>query len=185
MDSGLEESLGDRKKLVIGDAEAALARTWVLSDRVLPCGETLTQLYAQRTDLVSREREISQRIAAARLGLLLVTNVEPGRAIELDHLTREQAVSVISHNFSRSVRPGKIILGRVMAGPPAPTVWGPVAFVTRRTGRMRGDILSSRLMELQMLDRADGLELAMHAASREIVQLFPALTNHPTVQHAA
>jgi hypothetical protein len=73
-----------------------------------------------------------------------------------------------------------------MAGPPAPSIWGPVAFVTRRTGQMLSDILKTRLVELKMLDQPDGLAVAMHAASREIVQLFlPALTNDPTVQQAA
>jgi hypothetical protein len=48
------------------------------------------------------------------------------------------------------------------------------------------DILKSRLAELEVLDQPDGLAVAMHAASREIVQLFlPALRNHPTVQEAA
>src|ERR1019366_3422479 len=131
---------------VVGDADAQLAGTWVLSDRVLPGGDTIAQRYAQRLDLPSRERDIAERIAAARLGLLRVISIKPGRGIELNDLTRAQLVSVISHDLSRSVQPGDLLVGRVMAGPPAPSVWGPVAFVTRRTGQMLSDILKPRLL---------------------------------------
>jgi hypothetical protein len=57
--------------------------------------------------------------------------------------------------------------------------------VTRRTGQMLSDILKSQLVELEVLDQPDGLAVAMHAASREIVQLLSALTNDPTIQQAA
>lgn len=186
MKVGLEELLGGRKGLVVGDADAQLAGTWVLSDRVLPGGDTIAQLYAQRLDLPSRERDIAERIAAAPLGLLRVISVKPGRGIELHDLTRARLVSVISHDLSRSVQPGDVIVGRVMAGPPAPSVWGPVAFVTRRTGQTLSDILKARIVQLDLLDQPQGLAIAMHAASREIVSLFlPALSNDPTAQQAA
>jgi hypothetical protein len=186
MNAGLQEILGGRKEFVVGDADAQLAGTWVLSDRVLLGGGTIAQRYAQRPDLSLRERDIAQRIAAARLGLLRVISVKPGRGIELHELTRAQAVTVISHDLSRSVHPRDLIMGRVMAGPPAPSIWGPVAFVTRRTGQMLSDILKTRLVELKMPDQPNGLAVAMHAASREIFQLFlPALTDDPTVQQAA
>ena len=186
MKAGLTEVLAGRKAFVVGDADAQLAGTWVLSDRVLAGGDTIAQRYAQRLDLPSRERDIAERIAAARLGLLRVISVKPGRAIELHDLTCAGLVSVISDDLSRSVRPGEVIVGRVMAGPPAPSVWGPVAFVTRRTGQILSDILKTRLVELEMLDQPDGLAVAMHAASREIVQLFlHARRNDPTVQQAA
>jgi hypothetical protein len=146
MKAGLVEILGGRNGFVVGDADAQLAGTWVLSDRVLPGGDTIAQRYAQRLDLPSRERDIAERIAAARLGLLRVISIKPGRGIELNDLTRAQLVSVISHDLSRSVQPGDLLVGRVMAGPPAPSVWGPVAFVTRRTGQMLSDILKPRLV---------------------------------------
>jgi len=58
--------------------------------------------------------------------------------------------------------------------------------VRRRTGQILSDILKTRLVELEMLDQPDGLPVAMHAASREIVQLFlHARRNDPTVQQAA
>lgn len=186
MKAGLEEILGARKEFVLGDAEAQFAGTWVLSDRVLHGGHTIAQRYAQRLDLPSRERNIAQRIAAARLGLLRVISVKPGRGIELNDLTRGRIVSVISHDLSRSVGPGEVIVGRVMAGPPAPSVWGPVAFVTSRTGQTLIDILRARIAQLDVCDQPQGLAIAMHAASREIVSLFlPVLSNDPTAQQAA
>jgi hypothetical protein len=186
MKAGLDEVLGRCKGVVVGDADAQLAGTWVLSDRELPGGGTVSQRYAQRLDLPSSERDIAERIAAARLGLLRVISVKSGRGIELHDLTRAELVSVISHDLSRSVRPGDVIVARVMAGPRAPSVWGPVAFVTRRTGQMLSDILKARMVELDVCDQPQGLAFAMHAASREIVSLFlPPLRNDPTVQQAA
>lgn len=97
--------MGHRTGVVVGDADLQLAGTWVLSDRELPGGGTLSQRYAQRLDLPSGERDIAERIAAAGLGLLRVISVKPGRGIELNDLTRAELVSVISHDLSRSVRP--------------------------------------------------------------------------------
>jgi len=186
MKAGLEELLGGRTGVVVGDADAQLSGTWVLSDRELPGGGTIAQRYARRLDLPSSERDIAERIADARLGLLRVISFKPGRGIELHDLTRSELVSVISHDLSRSVRPGDVVVGRVMAGPPAPSVWGPVAFVTRRTGQMLSDILKARMVELDVRDQPLGLAVAMHAASREITSLFlPALRNEPTVHQAA
>jgi len=51
---------------------------------------------------------------------------------------------------------------------------------------MLSDILKARIIELDLRDHPLGLAAAMHAASREIVQLFlPALRNDPPVQQAA
>jgi SEC-C motif len=186
MRAGLDEVLGHRKGGLVGDADLQLAGTWVLSDRELPGGGTLSERYAQRLDMPASERDIAERIAAARLGLLRVLSVSPGRGIELQDLTRGEFVWVVSHDLSRSVEPGDVFVGRVMAGPPARSVWGPVAFVTRRTGQMLSDVIKARMLELDVCDQPQGLAIAMNAASREIVSLFlPPLRNDPTVQQAA
>ena len=78
-----------------------------LSDRVLSGGDTIAQRYAQRLDLPSREQDIAERIATARIGLLRVITVQPRRGIELNDLTRARLVPVISHHLSRSVQPGE------------------------------------------------------------------------------
>ena len=183
MKAGPAEVLGAHKEFDFGDVAAELAATWVLGDRVLPGGDTLAQGYAERLDLPPREADIADRIAAARLALLRVISVRPGREIELDGLTHDRVVSVISHDLSRPVEPGDVMLGRVMAGPPAPTVWGPVAFVTPSTGPKLSEILKTRIIELDMRDQPQALATAMHAASREVVSLFlPALNDEPTLQ---
>jgi hypothetical protein len=157
-----------------------------LSDRELPGGGTLARRYAQRSDLPALERDIAGRIAGAQLGLLQVVRVVPGRQIELRDLTRGEIVEVISHDLSRSLSAGEVIVGRLMAGPPAPSVWGPVAFVTRRSGRALMDILKARVVELGLDDQPFGLATAMHSASREIVALFvPALREDSTGSRAA
>ena len=68
-----------------------------------------------------------------------------------------------------------------MAGPPASSVWGPVAFVTRRAGQMLSDILKARMVELDVRDQPQGLAFAMHAASRESSRcsLLPARARRP------
>lgn len=74
--AGFDEILGGCRG-VVGDAELQLAGTWVLSDRELVGGRTLTELYARRPELPADERDVAARIAAARLGLLQVTGVRP------------------------------------------------------------------------------------------------------------
>ena len=186
MKAGLAEVMGHGKEFDVEDVGAHLARTWVLSDRPLPGGETLAQRYARRPDLPARERDIAARIAAARLAVLRVAGVTPGRAIELDDLTDDRVVSVISHDLSYSVTPGDVFVGRVMAGPPASTVWGPVAFVNPSTGPKLSAVLKAKIAELDMSDQPEALAVAMRAASREVVSLFlPALTDDPALGRAA
>lgn len=62
-----------------------------------------------------------------------------------------------------------------MDGPPAPTLWGPVGFLTRESGRELSELLRSYIDALGLGHGAGGLAAAMHAASREItIMLAPA-----------
>jgi hypothetical protein len=183
--AGLDEILGGYRG-VVGDAELQLVGTWLLSDRELVGGSTLTGLYARRPELPADERDVAARIAAARIGLLKVNGVRPGREIQLYDLGRGEEVSVMSQDLSWSVTVGDLIMGRVMAGPPAHSVWGPVAFVTRRTAPTLETILNDRIVELGLRSDPLGFATAIHAASREITSLFVgALPDEPVAQEAA
>ena len=170
--AGFDEVLEGRDMASLSEAEFQLAGTWVLSDRQLPGGGTICERYAQREDISAGEREVAGRIAAARLGLFKVISLSPGRSIELRDLTRDEAVSIASHNLSRLVRAEQVIVARLMTGPPALSVWGPVAFVTARTGPTLSSILTAKVAELGFRDQPLGLSIAMNSASREIVALL-------------
>jgi hypothetical protein len=162
---------------VLGDLDLQLIGSWMFNDRQLADGGTAAQRYAQRNDLPARERDIARRIAAARLGLLRVVRVLPGRWIDLHDLAvGGELVRAISHDVSRSARPHDLLVGRLMNGPPAPALWGPVGFLNRQRGRELLELLHTLMDALGVGDAADGLAAAMHAASREItVMLAPAL----------
>ncbi len=170
--AGFEEVVGGRQGLVLGDADVQLIATWVLSDRELPNGATIAQRYARRADISCEERDVAGRIASARLGLLKVDAVAPGRSLSMHDLTRDEIVNVSSHDVSLSVKPGDVILARIMDGPPAPSLWGPVAILDRHSGRELRDLLMTRVQTLGLQDEPGCLAIAMQAASREITGLL-------------
>ena len=95
-------------------------------------------------------------------------------------------VRTISHDVSRHVRQHALLVGRLMDGPPAPTLWGPVGFLTRQSDRELRELLHTSIDARGFGDAADGLTAAMHAASREItVMLASALGPANTSPKAA
>jgi SEC-C motif-containing protein len=187
MHDGLAEIVAGHKDVVLGDLDVALIAGWVLNDRQLPGGGTPAERYAAREDLSDQERDIARRIAAARLGLLRVLRVMPGRWIELQDLAHGSTlVRVISHDVSRSAQPNSLLVGRLMDGPPAPSLWGPVGFLTRESGSELRELLTPDLDALDLHDKPDGLATALHAASREItIMLAPAFRPASAIPKAA
>jgi hypothetical protein len=86
---------------------------------------------------------------------------------------------VSSHNVSRSVKPGDVIVARIMAGPPAPSLWGLVAFLDRHSGRKLQELLTARVQSLGLRDEPGSLAIAMQAASREITTLVAPAFRRP------
>jgi len=162
---------------VLGELDLQLIGSWMFNDRQLVDGGTAAERYAQRDDLPAGERDVARRIAAARLGLLRVVGAMPGRWIDLHHVAvGGEVVRAISHDVSRYARARELLVGRLMDGPPAPTLWGPVGFLARQRGRELRELLLTYIEALDLGDRADGLAAAINAASREItVMLAPAL----------
>lgn len=110
----------------IGERDFALPLEWFISDRVLPGGETPLSRYLARPDLEPDEREVGERIAAARLGLHRVKAVIPGRSLELEDVFTGAVILVASQTVSREVVLWDVVLCRVMPGELASTLWGPV-----------------------------------------------------------
>ncbi len=185
--AAVQEIMAGREDAVLGAVDLQLVASWILNDRELPGGGTASQRYAARQDLQPDERDIAARIAAARLGLLRVLRVMPGRWIELHDLTGDDdLVRVISHGVSRSARPGVVLVGRLMDGPPAPTLWGPVGFLDREPAHELAAVLKTHVDSLGPRAQPAGVAGAMHAASREItVMLSPALRNPSPRRQAA
>jgi hypothetical protein len=171
--AGLDELADGRHDLVLGDADLQLISSWVICDRELRDRETIADRYSRRADITADERDIAGRIAAARLALLTVKRIAPGRSVTVSHLADDEIVTVASHDVSRSVKPGDVIVARIMDGPPAPSLWGPVAFLDHQSGPMLQQLLTAQIRSLNLPhDDPASLAVAMRAASRKITVLL-------------
>lgn|SRR6266545_4363195 len=186
MHDALAEITAGHHDLVLGGVDLQLIATWMHNDRELPGGGSAAWRYAQREDLPAQERDIARRIAAARLGLLRVVQAMPGRWIELHDLALDgPVVRAISHDVSRFARPHALLVGRLMDGRPAPSLWGPVGFLTRQSARELRELLDTYMHGLGLHDQAGGLAAAMHAASREITVMLAPAWRHAKVSTKA
>lgn len=178
MDAAFDELVGDPRDVVFGDAEIQLIASWQLNDRELPGGGTPAQRYARLAGLADPERAIARRIASAHLALLRVRSTDPGRAIEIEDVTRGCARSrVVSHDVSSYVHTNDMFVGHLMPGPPAASLWGPMAMLSRRAGHELIDLLESRIAALGLdPDSENVLGVAMESASLQVTRmLMPAL----------
>jgi len=178
MNAALGELVGDPHGVVLGDTDTQLVASWQLNDRELPGGGTPVQHYARLAELSGLERAIARRIASVRLALLRVRGSEPGRAIELEDVTRGSArARVVSHEVSSYVQANDMFVGHLMPGLPAASLWGPMAMLDRRAGRELIDLLDERIALLGLDPYGDNvLGIAMESAALEVTRmLMPAL----------
>jgi hypothetical protein len=110
------------------DEDLSLALCWLLIDRELATGGTPARLYSQLPELSTGEREMAARIAASRLGVYRVTDVEPGVWIELESAISGASARVASPHVSREAVLWHVLLCRVMEGGPTPSLWGAAGF---------------------------------------------------------
>ncbi len=61
-----------------------------------------------------------------------------------------------------------------MAGPPAPTLWGPVVVLDRASGPQLSELRRDSSRSLEVQREPAGLAIAPHAAAREITALLAA-----------
>jgi hypothetical protein len=145
LDAAWAEITAGREDVALGDVDVQLIAAWIFNDRALSGGRTAAERYSRLDDLDAGERDIAARIAGARLGLMRVSRVAPGFWIDLEDRTRQDLVRVISHGVSAHTRPGDLIVARRMDGPPAPSLWGPVGFVSAETGPRLSALITARI----------------------------------------
>jgi hypothetical protein len=174
MDAAFDELVGDPRGVVFGDAEIQLIASWQLNDRELPGGGTPAQRYARLAGLADPERAIARRIASAHLALLRVRSTDPGRAIEIEDVTRGCARGrVVSHDVSSCVHTNDMFVGHLMPGPPAMSLWGPMAMLDRRTGHELIDLLDERIARLGLDPHGEHvLQGAMRSAALEVTRML-------------
>jgi hypothetical protein len=184
LDAAWAEITGGREDVALGAVDLQLIAAWIFNDRELPGGGTAAERYSR---LDADERDIAARIAGARLGLMRVARVAPGCWIELEDRTRQDLVRVISHGVSAHTSPGDLIVARRMDGPPAPSLWGAVGFVSAETGPRLSALIGARIDSLGLGGGGPAaLARAMHNASMEItILLSPALRRPARERRAA
>lgn len=157
----------------IGERDFALLITWFNSDRELPGGGTPIERYLVRPDLDPEERDVAERVAAARLGLHRVRAVVPGRSLELEDVLTGASTLAASPTVSQEVVRWDVVLCRLMQGDPVATLWGPVlVFAPDEEPELLAEL--ERLAAAYGLsrDRA-GLSEIFRLASRELLRFVP------------
>ena len=157
----------------IGERDFALLLSWFISDRDLPGGGTPVERYLARPGLDPDERAVGERIAAARLGLHRVKAVVPGRSLELEDVLTGALIPIASQTVSREVVLWDVVLGRVMEGGPAATLWGPVlVYAPDEEAELRAEL--ERLVEAHGLSRHPArVTEVFRVASRELLRFVP------------
>ena len=157
----------------IEERDFALLLAWFISDCELSSGGTPIERYLARADLDLGEREVAERITAARLGLHRVRTVVPGRSVELEDILTGASVVAASQSVSRAVVDCDLVLCRVMPGDPFPSLWGPVlVYAPDEEPELRAEI--ERLVDAHGLPRdPSGYGEVFKLASRELLRFVP------------
>jgi len=184
LDAAWAEITAERE-VALGDVDVELIAAWIFNDSELDGGETAAGLYSRLDELDADERDIAERIAGVRLGLMRVVRVAPGLWIELEDHTRQDLVRVISLGVSAHVSPGDMIVARRMNGPPAPSLWGPVGLVSADTGPSLSALIQARIITLGLNEGTDAVAKAMHNASMEITILLSPALHRPVLERRA
>ena len=155
------------------DEDLSLGLCWLLLDRKLETGATPAQLFSRLPELRASNREVATRIAASRLGLHRVLDAQAGAWIELESLTSGATVRVASPNVSRAAVRWHVLLCRVMAGGPMPSLWGAAGFYEpAEEPELLGEL--RRIASAHSLDDdRTSLEAALRLGARELVCFIP------------
>lgn len=84
---------------------------------------------------------------------------------------------MVSHDVSSYVQTNEMFVGHLMPGPPAMSLWGPMAMLDRRTAHELIDLLDERIALLGLDPYGENvLEVAMRSAALGVTRmLMPAL----------
>ena len=157
------------------DDDLSLALCWLLIDRELADGEgTPAQHYTKLPEITQDERVVATRIAESRLGLYRVRDAAPGAWIDLENLLSGARTRVTSPNVSREAVRWHVLLCRVMAGGPVPSLWGAAAFYEPAE---EAELLAELERVVSARDLGAGpvaLETALRVGAGELVCFVPA-----------
>ena len=165
--------IGTSERPVMDD-DLSVALCWLLIDRPLADGGGPPALrYAELPAISKSERALARRIAESRLGVYRVRDVSPGAWIDLENVLTGARVRVSSPNVSGEAVRWHVLLCRVMASGPTPTLWGGAAFY-------EPDEEPELLAEIERIATARGLcvgpaglEEALRVGARELVCFIP------------
>ena len=157
----------------IEERDFELLLTWFNSDRELEGGGTPVERYLACPDLDPGEREVVERIAAARLGLHHVRAVAPGRSVELEDILTGAPTLAASQTVSHEVVRWDLLLCRLMPGQPFGSLWGPVlVYAPDEEPELLAEL--GRLADAYSLSRDQaGLAEVFRVASRELLRFVP------------
>jgi hypothetical protein len=165
--------IGTSERPVMDD-DLSVALCWLLIDRPLADGGgPPAPRYAQLPEISESEGALARRIAESGLGVHRVRDVSPGAWIDLENVLTGARVRVSSPNVSGEAVRWDVLLCRVMASGPTPTLWGGAAFY-------QPDEEPELLAEIERIATAwglgkgpAGLEEAMRVGARELVCFIP------------
>jgi hypothetical protein len=156
------------------DEDLQIFSAWFHNDRELPGGGTPAECYAARADLAAEEREAATRIASANLGLHRVLAVEPGHWIEIEDVVSDRRTRVRSTSVSRDAVRWDILLGRVMAGGPESSLWGPVRlFVPDEEPELLAELRRLAGVDAAAADAKVEFEVAFRQQALELMRFRP------------
>jgi hypothetical protein len=162
---------GDERPATEDDLSLALC--WLLIDREVAPGCTPARLYSELPELASADREMAVRIAASRLGLYRVREVDPGAGIELENVLDGARTRVASPNVSREAVRWHVLLCRVMKGGPTPSLWGAAGFYQpAEEVELLAELRRTAAVQ-NVGDGVAGLEAALRVGAGELVCFVP------------
>ena len=156
------------------DDDLSAALCWILIDRPLADGGgPPAPRYARSPEIFESDRVLAGRIAACRLGVNRVRDVLPGAWIDLENVLTGATVRVSSPNVSRKVVRWHVLLCRVMASGPSPTLWGGSAsYAPTEEPELLAEVERIATVRGLGTDHA-GLEEALRVGARELVCFVP------------
>lgn len=156
------------------DDDLGVAVGWLLIDRELDGGGgTPARLYAELPGLDESERALAVRIRDSVLGLHRVTDVDPGKWIELDNVLDASTTRVVSPNVSLEAVRWHVLVCRVMTGGPCPTIWGAAAFYSPSEEAEVLDELRSVAQDRGLGTSTEALQRALQVGAGELVCFVP------------
>ena len=109
---GLEEFSAAAGLETLGGRAELAGLEWVIHDRPLADGRTPAETFVDEAELSPAERERAEWLAASRLSLYRVCELQPGEWLELENVASGRRLHVVDPLLSRSAARGNARNGR-------------------------------------------------------------------------